>query len=414
MSTNRFFNSISIRLGICVLITATMILTACAGNDKKDSAATTEEKTEAVSKKDGNKDEAATAADTEAATTESTTVSAADSAESTSEDERAWAQAYLDYLDGEQDEEGIDKSYALIYVDGDDIPELVVDTGFEAGGCQILTWHGGLLDVLQTSRLYFQYIEKGNLLDNCEGHMGYYYDLVYTIHDGRWVQIFNGEYSEFDPASDPDDDFNEETGRYTTLYYSVNGKDTDEKTYYKELDKVFDRSSSKEVTSYLLIDDLRSYLKTGKMIYEDHRYELVVEDCTWEEAQEKCQKKGGYLASLTCDGEFEKVENMIRSEDKTNICFYVGAEQVDYVYEWTEPGLTQKGCVGSPYYKHWLDNGPSYTDIDLNGNTIDEEKVEFIFRKGEDCFYLNDIPNDVIGIYPSFAGKMGYICEYDR
>ena len=37
----------------------------------------------------------------------------------------------------------------------------------------------------------------------------------------------------------------------------------------------------------------------------------------------------------------------------------------------------------------------------------------YIYRKSDDKFYMNDVPNDVIGNYPGFEGCMGYICEYD-
>ena len=100
-------------------------------------------------------------------------------------------------------------TYSLIYVDEDEIPELVADSGFEAGGCQILTWHEGKTDVLQTSRLYFTYLEKGNLLCNSSGNMGFYYDNVYTIEDGLWSFVGGGTYgdSEGGPQFDENGDF---------------------------------------------------------------------------------------------------------------------------------------------------------------------------------------------------------------
>lgn len=45
--------------------------------------------------------------------------------------------------------------YSLIYVNDDDIPELVLDGMVEASGCLILTYKDGYIDVLQTSRLFF-------------------------------------------------------------------------------------------------------------------------------------------------------------------------------------------------------------------------------------------------------------------
>lgn len=320
-----------------------------------------------------------------------------------------WGKAYHDYLNENPAEDG-GYCYALIYVDDDDIPELVISTEFEAGGCQILTWHDGMTDVFQTSRLYFTYIEKGNKLDNEEGHMGYYYDIVCTIEDGKWKEIWSGEYSGFDNEADAD--YDEATGRYICTDYMINGKETDRETYNKELEKVYDHSKASEVTSYISYDDLLSYLDTGKLLCDNRRYELCVKDCTWDQARAECEKKGGFLACMTSDEEFDKVENLIRQEDKTNICFYVGAVRDQYRWEWIEPGLTHNSCVNSEYYKHWLDGGPSYTDVLPDGTEIDEDRCELLYKKGEDRFYLNDITNDVPGVYPSFRGRIGYIVEY--
>ncbi len=320
-----------------------------------------------------------------------------------------WQKAYVDYLKSNPPEDG-SYTYALIYVNDDDIPELVIDTGFEAGGCQIMTFHDGATDVLQTSRLYFTYIERGNLLNNCAGHMGYYYDYIYSIEDGKWVDVFSGEYSGF--ADDGEPEYDEETGRYICTDYMINGKETDEAGYYRELDKVYDSSKQKDVTSYIPYDELITYLNTGKLPYEDHRYELFVKDCTWDQARADCERMGGYLACMTTDEEFKTVEDLIRKEGKTDICFYVGGTMSDFSWIWIEPGLKYNSCLGNGYYSHWLNGGPSYTDKLSDGTEIDETCVELIYKKSEDKFYLNDVTNDVPGVYPSFRGRIGYICEY--
>ena len=324
----------------------------------------------------------------------------------------SYQEGYLAYLYENMANMQGDFSYALIYVDDDDIPELVCDTGFEAGGCQILSYNDGQVNVFQTARLYFTYIEKSGLLCNSEGHMGGYYDYVYLLDKGKWKLRFAGDYYEFDESQEIV--FDEETGRYHTLHYEVNGEEVDEQTYLARLNEVYDEKKANEPESYLLIDDLISYLSTGKMVSSDHRYELFIEDCTWEEAAKKCKEKGGYLASMTCDEEFEVVDELIRSEGKQNYCFYIGANRMgDLWWHWTEPGLTQASCVGNGYWKHWLDGMPSYNGKLPNGTEIKEEYAEYIYRKSDDKFYMNDVPNDVIGNYPGFEGCMGYICEYD-
>ncbi len=323
----------------------------------------------------------------------------------------SWQEGYIAYLDETQNYNYDYFSYALIYVDEDDIPELVCDSGTEAGGCQILTFIDGQVNVFQTARLHFTYIEKSGLLCNSDGHMGGYYDCVYRLHDGRWESILEGSFYEFDESKEVE--YDEETGRYRTLHYEIDGEEVDEKTYLLKLNEVYDENKAKEPESYLLIDDLMSYLKTGKMVSEDHRYELFIEDCTWEEAFQKCREKGGYLASMTCDEEFDVVDALIRSEGKQSYCFYIGANRMGtYSWHWTEPGLTQNDCTGNGYWKHWLDGFPSYESTLADGTVIKEEYAEYIYRKSEDKFYINDIPNDVIRYYPEYKGRMGYICEY--
>lgn len=123
-----------------------------------------------------------------------------------------WKQAYLNYL--EEDNYADTCTYSLIYVDDDDIPEMVVDTGGEAGGCQFLTFHDHALDVWQSARLNVNYIERGNLICNSDGNMGYYYDNVYAIQDGKWVYVDGGIWGD-----GPDGVQIDENGNYLEFFY---------------------------------------------------------------------------------------------------------------------------------------------------------------------------------------------------
>ncbi|RKM55565.1 hypothetical protein D6853_08385 [Butyrivibrio sp. X503] len=327
----------------------------------------------------------------------------------------SWQEGYIAYLDETKNYKFDDYSYALIYVDEDDVPELVCYSGIEAGGSQILTYYDGQVNVLQTARLSFSYIEKSGLLCNDGGHMGFYYDHVYRLQNGKWIPTFEGDYFGIDESQE--DAYDEETGRFRTLNYMIDGKETDEQTYLSRLREVYDEDKAKEPESYLLIDDLMSYLKTGKMASADHRYELIIEDCTWKEAEKKCKEKGGYLASMTCDEEFDVVDALIRSEGKQDYYFYIGANRLgDRSWHWTEPGLTQtqNKCTGSGYRKHWLAKEPSYRSKLADGMEIKEEYAEYFYQKSDDKFYINDIPNDVIFDFPEYKGCMGYICEYEQ
>ena len=325
----------------------------------------------------------------------------------------SWNEGYLDYLDKETPEGYNDMFYSFIYVDDDDIPELVVDTSVEAGGCQILAYHDGTVNALQTARLYFTYIEKSGLLCNSDGHMGYYYDYVYSLEDGIWKCVLSGDWTEYSELENPKDE--EEYVNSMIRNYYIDEEEVDEKTYGERRDAVYDTNSAKEPERYLQIDDVRAYLSTGKLASADHRYELFVEDCTWEEAAKKCEEKGGYLVSMTSDEEFEKVDNLIRSQNLQNVSFYIGATNTGTStwWHWIDPNLTVSYCQSHCYRKHWLKGQPSYHETLDDGTEVDENYAEYIYRKSDDKFYINDIPGDVIRYYPSFKGYIGYICEFD-
>lgn len=133
-----------------------------------------------------------------------------------------WKAAYRAFLLGQGD---IGASYSLIYVNGDDTPELVINTAAEASGAMILTYNGQDIDALQLDRRGFTYIEKKNQLSNSDGVQDVYYDRVYAIRNGRWIQIFSGDYYGYK------DGWNEEQGRYICQTYMIDGKETTMEAY---------------------------------------------------------------------------------------------------------------------------------------------------------------------------------------
>lgn len=144
---------------------------------------------------------------------------------------RNWQDAYTDYL---MEQGGENDTYALIYVNNDSIPELVIDSGVEAQGCRILTYGAGQANVLTTRRLGFTYIERGNRLCNSDGVQDSYYDDVYEIRDGRWVCIARGEYFGYLYG------WNDILQRYVCRNYRWNGQVTDIAQYMVNLTAVYD------------------------------------------------------------------------------------------------------------------------------------------------------------------------------
>lgn len=319
-----------------------------------------------------------------------------------------WAKAYAAYLDLKKDAGRF--TYSLIYVNEDDIPELVLDSGFEAGGCQIVTYYEGDVDVLQTNRLEFDYIEKGNLLCNSSGLMGAYYDDVYTITDGKWCCVARGEIAEHIE--------NEEKLLY---FHTWNGEAVEEEEYKDRLNEVFDKKQAVEPERYYILRDIRCILLNGDVESASHRYELITGDMTWTQAKEACESKGGYLATVTSQEELERIQKQIMTEEKTEIFFWVGAQKGtqrgDGGYYWLEAG-TDKSDYEMLSHSNalwrglWQKNEPSYRGYNEAGEEIEDNCVWLHYQEDEGRCLLQDMPDEVLKEYPSYAGKIGYICEY--
>lgn len=327
---------------------------------------------------------------------------------------RSWQEAYAACVSGIEDSDGY--TYALIYVNNDNVPELVMDSGYEAGGCMLVTYNCGRIDVLQTSRLYFNYVERGNVLDNCDGHMGYYYDIISKIENGKWVTVAEGTYH------DPEDGVQADQNGNYIYEYEWNGNSVTEEEYMEYYTELMQINQGKDPVGpdiYYIRDEMLSYLETGRGLSDGHRYELVRADVSWSEARELCEKKGGYLATITSWEEWDTVTAQIREEEKTGIQFFVGAGRYDgdtdlYSCHWLEEGGNIDWLTNfNVFYDFWLPGEPSYSMTTDDGQEIDEDVVSLFFRSSDDRFYINDVPDDILSATPECSGRIGYICEYD-
>lgn len=326
-----------------------------------------------------------------------------------------WRKAYEEYLWNVWGRNNVGKTflYSLIYVNDDDIPELVLDGMVEASGCLILTYKDGYIDVLQTSRLFFSYEERKNLLNNSEGCQGAYYDDIYKIKDGKWKRVATGYYEEFINEEAERD----EKGRYICKYYSWNGEETTYKEYYKKLEQVYDEENAVTPNRYYVWDEILCMLRTGEVSSAKHRYELVIADATWQEAEKLCVERGGYLATITTTEEFERITSQIEQENKKNCVFWIGARRMKLgngrwsSYRWVD----EDNCpVSFALWKCWMEGEPSYTGLTEDGCEVDESCLVLFYKRSEENFYFNDVPNDILSAAPSYQGMLGYICEYDK
>ena len=309
----------------------------------------------------------------------------------------SWQDAFLDVVT-DQPHDGM--AYALIYVDDDDIPELLCYTGVEAGGCQIYTWHDTKLNMLQTSRLGYTYIEKGNQLCNSDGNMGGYFDMIYTIDDsGEWVLTDNGVYGTDDGID----------------YYKWNGFDVTREEYSQMMEEAYDVSLAISADVYYTAQEMASLLQTGEPTSNSHRYEVFREDVSWTQAQEKCKQKGGYLAVLTSQEEFDEVSQLIKNVGYQNCSIWVGGSSkysTQTGFYWIAPDA-QYNMIETSFLPFWMDGEPSYTGYTESGQSVTEDSVSMLYNSAKDRFYLNDAPDDILSAAPSYAGIIAYVCEWD-
>lgn len=146
-----------------------------------------------------------------------------------------------------------------------------------------------------------------------------------------------------------------------------------------------------------------------------HTYELIVEDTTWSQAYQNCLDRGGYLVRINSDEEYQAILQQIGDEDKSDIMFWLGGareseESADY--RWVYEDGTYGDIIlneEDTYRSYWLSGEPSYSD-----ETGDMEMcMNMFYRSKEGHWVWNDVPDDIIAVADFYAGRVGYICEYE-
>lgn len=149
-----------------------------------------------------------------------------------------------------------------------------------------------------------------------------------------------------------------------------------------------------------------------------HRYQVVIDDCSWEEALYRSQEQGGYLARISSPEEYQYITDMLG--DYTNIHFYLGGRRdaAGTEYYWVNGQNEFMGeCLNSsssfcmPY---WYNGEPSYSDTGSDATSAIEEEVMNLFYVSG-TWYLNDSSGDLAQYYPELlSGKVGYIIEFEE
>lgn len=150
-----------------------------------------------------------------------------------------WAEAYLreEFTGSETAPEGTE--CRLIYVNDDLIPELYIDYIIYADGSRVYTYQNNKVDRVMTGTGGVRWIEKENLLLDSGGQMDVYYDNVYEIQNGKFVQIADGKYGSSDLSKPPEYDAQGEP-----IYeYYWDGMKISNYKYEESLNRIFSKEN---------------------------------------------------------------------------------------------------------------------------------------------------------------------------
>ena len=167
-------------------------------------------------------------------------------------DPSVWKSAYLQIVESKKD---INKKFALIYIDADNIPELYILGNSEAEGDMIYSYKNGEIVELHLARMFGgKYVERSGKIINQSGHMGNYIEYVYVLDDHGFTRILNASYTERIEE--------QENGEYTMIReYFIDGETVSEADYHNAVNSSFDISMSVELyTKSVSYDDFKKQL----------------------------------------------------------------------------------------------------------------------------------------------------------
>ena len=145
-------------------------------------------------------------------------------------------------------------TYSLIYVNEDDIPELVCNSNDETFGVYLISYHDGSLNYALTSGTEFTYIEKENIVDNTGIVLGAYYDNLLAIRDGQWVLLGYGEKGTSDPWAE--DSFDENGDPIVDTWTWDDDYLKNDADYNATLELYYASDAAKSVDNYVSKDEI--------------------------------------------------------------------------------------------------------------------------------------------------------------
>lgn len=190
-------------------------------------------------------------------------------------------------------------------------------------------------------------------------------DGIYTVSGTEWIDDSSGYV-------------------FVTLYGTLNGGEFS--------------GSVNNSWDFVLYKNNDSYQQIADSTYENHRYELITEGLSWENAKKSCEAMGGHLVAINSQGEQEFIENLLANADlSSSTDIWIGtARELDDFTRWVTGEPVEYSLWGRPQPDN-LGGSQNYAVI-TNGTRGSESGSYFIEK------YEWDDNSD---------GSRPYICEWD-
>lgn len=167
-------------------------------------------------------------------------------------------------------------------------------------------------------------------------------------------------------------------------------------------------------------EEIINVIKTGHDSSYSHRYEIVLDDVSWEEARDKSIEKGGYLAVITSYPELMRIKELMDDNSKENSAYYIGCQKDD-VEKWYLPDGNMEKVGGGSIHVDITGPGNSWFEKMLGEYKKDDLKYGMAYYhyglNEDEKIYMLDLyyaPLNLSNFNPEVKGRTGYIIEYNE
>lgn len=293
-------------------------------------------------------------------------------------------------------ERSLDTSYYyLLYLDYDEIPELLkFETRYEGN----YIWSFEKQEEYCEIRGKIYYVEKKGLIINIKenDYQNLQYIFGYSYNDGEITKEFEYEFCN--------------NGEYAFC-----GGKLDEKTY-NEINQKIDgnKLTSLDECNCYSKEEILFAIKTGHDSSYSHKYEIFIENLSWDEAKNSCIEKGGYLAVINSEEESRRLRDYIVKSNLTEHALYIGCKNI---YWSLKNGTNQEYTSGNIFI-----NSLNYDYMDITGGNPKSDEMDYgmVYIRNDGQSLNNNLmdiflgPANLAEYNPKMSGKIGYICEYDK